>query len=30
MDDNERLCALEPVYNLKRSLPQAGLKPGTA
>ena len=28
--DNERLCATEPSLGLKRSLTQAGLKPGTA
>ena len=30
MGDNERLCAMEPPLRLKRSWPQAGLKPGTA
>ena len=29
-DDIERLCAMEPCLQLKRSLPQARLKPGTA
>ena len=28
--DNERLCATEPRLWLKRSQPQARLKPGTA
>ena len=27
--DNERLCAVDPILLLKRSLPQAGLKPRT-
>ena len=26
----ERLCAMEPRLRLKKSLPQAGLEPGTA
>ena len=30
VDDNEKLCAMEPSLQLKRSLPQAGLEPGTA
>ena len=28
--DNGRLCAMEPYLRLKRSLPQAGLKPRAA
>ena len=30
MGDNEKLCATKPHLQLKRSSPQAGLKPGTA
>ena len=29
VDDNERLCTMEPHLQLKRSLPQARLKSGT-
>ena len=28
MGDNERLCAMEPGLQLKRSLPQARFQPG--
>ena len=30
VDDNERLCAMEPNLRLKRSTPQAGLQDKTA
>ena len=30
LGNNERLCAMEPRLRLKKFLPQAGLKPGTA
>ena len=30
MDDNERLCAMEPRLRLKRYPLQAGIEPGTA
>ena len=30
LDDNDRLCAMEPCLQLERFLPQAGLQPETA
>ena len=29
-DDSESLCEMEPCLQLKRSLPQVGIEPGTA
>ena len=28
--DNESLCAMQPLLGLKRSVPEAGVEPGTA